>query len=164
MATEPYGQYLNLTAVLRAKRCASKPGCDRAIAIIASIAAIMTAGSIFCLAHSRNGSCGVGKFRIRSLSGTSESLADFEEGCGSAILRTDRPQFRISRFLVGCQQKGRHLLAARPKGNFESEISRSRSNVFRKWPCKTTAWPPITKNGAPASLSARNTGAKIGID
>ena len=98
---------------LRAKRCSSKSGCDRAICMTASIAAIMTAGLIFFSVHSRNGSRKIGKLSMAGLSGIAESSSDFGEGCRSAILSNNRLQFRILKILVGCQKKTRDILPVR---------------------------------------------------
>jgi hypothetical protein len=57
-------QYLNLTAVFRASRWASKPGWARAIFMTASMAAMMTAASMFWAVHSLNGSSGLGKLSV----------------------------------------------------------------------------------------------------
>src|ERR1700757_2522454 len=92
-------QYLNFTALFRARRRASKSGCDLTICISVSITAIMTPGSISCSVHARNGSRGVGRLSKWGFSRVNDTSLDLGERSGSSILRNNRPQlwiFKIS--------------------------------------------------------------------
>jgi len=130
-------QYLNFTAVFRARRRDSKSGCNLAICITVSIMAIMTLGSISSAVHSRKGSPGVDRLSNSGFSHVFDTSLDLGERSGSSILRNYRPQLRIFKTSVRGRNKTRYVLPVGLSGSssrvaggveFESDEAKSVGN------------------------------------
>src|SRR5271165_977944 len=127
-------QYLNFTAVFRARRRDSKSGCNLAICITVSIMAIMTLGSISSAVHSRKGSPGVDRLSNSGFSHVFDTSLDLGERSGSSILRHYRPQLRIFKTSVRGRNKTRYVLpvglsssSSRVAGGVEFESDEAKS-------------------------------------